>query len=479
MVTGFVLWGHLFWCCVALNPVGLSKANPRYLEWGGKPRLLVTSSEHFGALINLDFDYRKYLQTLSKYNFTLTQTWTGAYVEPDADVGPDNTLDPRQPQGAYGSYIAPWARTRVPGNAKGGGKFDLKKFNSTFFSRMKDFVQTAGNLGIVVELGLFGGYEQTHETIFETCPFYSQNNVNNISGLNRTNVYTLNAPPEMLEIQLATVKEIALSLKDLDNHYFQIISVASPDHAWGKRVAETIKQVDPQRLISAPAEWPRLAEVGVTNYGALASPTDVANAIRTKRGGVLAYDESGGLPGGLVSYRRSYWSWAMAGGGIVDNLDWSYMYGGFENGTLPARRCHESGNSGAPARQTLAALVAFLEDLDLAHMTPDLDGKYVSSGAGPVLGLYVPVAATTHIHRQDVGQRVRYAGFVAAAEVKAVNLSLSGPCAGHACRVSWINTTTGAAIDSGMGQAGMLLRGCMGRVDAPPYTDDVAFRVYC
>ena len=72
--------------------------------------------------------------------------------------------------------------------------------------------------------------------------------------------------------------------------------------------------------------------------------------------------------------------------------------------------------------------------------------------------------------------RVRYAGFVAAAGAKAVNLSLSGPCAGHACRVSWINSTTGAVIDSG---GGPLLRGCMGRVDAPPYTDDVAFRVYC
>ena len=207
---------------VLAAPAGLSKANSRYLEWQGKTKLLVTSTEHFGGLINLDFDYETYLQTLAASNFTLTQAWTGSYVEPDADVGPDNTLDPKQSKGGYGSYIAPWARTTVLGNAKGGGKFDLTKFNATFFSRMKDFVQKAGEHGIIVELGLFGGYEQTHETIFETCPFSEGNNVNGITGVTRTNVYTLSVPPPLLAVQLATVTKIADALKELDNHYYQV-----------------------------------------------------------------------------------------------------------------------------------------------------------------------------------------------------------------------------------------------------------------
>jgi hypothetical protein len=155
----------------------------------------------------------------------------------------------------------------------------------------------------------------------------------------------------------------------MDNHYFQLISVASPDSAWGAKILQAIKAVDPQRLVAAPAEWPgeqrtsdpsprllslcsaarshprpllrplaiaaaALDGVGVTNFGSLASPADVgecsapvgtgrsplrlktsvtpglltvcgqtvgpmrtlANATNAKRYGVLAYDETGGLP---------------------------------------------------------------------------------------------------------------------------------------------------------------------------------------
>ena len=71
----------------------------------------ITSTDNFGGLINVDFNYEKYLSTLASLNFTMTQTWTGAYVEPDADVGPYNTLDP-----VPTAYIAPWARSSVPGN---------------------------------------------------------------------------------------------------------------------------------------------------------------------------------------------------------------------------------------------------------------------------------------------------------------------------------------------------------------------------
>jgi hypothetical protein len=144
-----------------LAPLQLHPLNPRYFLYDGRALALVTSTEHFGGLINLDFDYRTYLHTLAHSNFTLSQTWTGAYVEPDSDVGPYNTLDPRN-----GRLIAPWARSDVPGNAKGGTKFDLRQYNETFFSRLIDFVDTARELGIVVEVGLFGGYEQTHESIW-------------------------------------------------------------------------------------------------------------------------------------------------------------------------------------------------------------------------------------------------------------------------------------------------------------------------
>ena len=43
--------------------------------------------------------------------------------------------------------------------------FNLRTYIATFFQRMGAFVIKASDLGIVVELGLFGGYEQAHEAI--------------------------------------------------------------------------------------------------------------------------------------------------------------------------------------------------------------------------------------------------------------------------------------------------------------------------
>jgi hypothetical protein len=335
--------------------------------------VLITSTEHFGALINLDFDYKKYLSTLASLNFSLTQTWTGAYVEPDADVGPWNTLDP-----VAESYIAPWARSSTPGNKKGGNKFDLTKFNTTFFDRLKNFVAgeseitcaTNANIGsspeaakydIIVEIGLFGGYEQTHESIWEYTPFYPGNNINVPAGsVNRTTVFSLQAPAALLAVQKATVRptlettqihvdhsaycvcidallryavlcvqvrEIAAAVKDYENVYFQLVSVgtskmpgATPD--WGKAMQSAVPT---RNMIAVPVEWSATFSTGpgnenvVLNFGATASPADIIPPLSIPAaaapaaaaspatsaatydsllysGHPLAYDESGGKP---------------------------------------------------------------------------------------------------------------------------------------------------------------------------------------
>ena len=46
------------------TPVSLHPDNPHYFQYHGKTLALITSAEHYGALINLDFDYKKYLQKM-------------------------------------------------------------------------------------------------------------------------------------------------------------------------------------------------------------------------------------------------------------------------------------------------------------------------------------------------------------------------------------------------------------------------------
>src|SRR5256885_15765451 len=155
-------------------PLALHPKNPHYFLFRGKPTALITSGEHYGAVLNLDFDYAKYLDTLAKDGLNLMRTFSGAYVEPHGAFNiASNTLAP-----GAGRFICPWARSDTPGYANGGNKFDLTKWDENYFKRLKDFVAQASKLGIVVEMNLF-------------CPMYDesqwrlspQNAINNANGI--------------------------------------------------------------------------------------------------------------------------------------------------------------------------------------------------------------------------------------------------------------------------------------------------------
>src|SRR2546427_5709722 len=63
--------------CLQLHP-----RNPHYFLFRGKPTVLITSGEHYGAVLNLDFDYVKYLDELQSKGLNLTRIWPGGpYLE--------------------------------------------------------------------------------------------------------------------------------------------------------------------------------------------------------------------------------------------------------------------------------------------------------------------------------------------------------------------------------------------------------------
>jgi hypothetical protein len=132
-------------------PLALHPKNPHYFLFRGKPAILVTSGEHYGAVLNLDFDYRKYLATLAENGLNLTRTFSGAYVEPVGAFKIErNTLAP-----SASRLICPWARSNTPGYVNGGTRFDLTRWDDAYSRRLKDFVAKADERGIVVELNLF------------------------------------------------------------------------------------------------------------------------------------------------------------------------------------------------------------------------------------------------------------------------------------------------------------------------------------
>jgi len=106
------------------KPLALHPTNPHYFLFRGKPTVIITSGEHYGAVMNLDFDYVRYLDTLQRDGMNHTRMFTGAaYVEPQGAFNIErNSMAP-----APGRYIAPWARSATGGYANGGNKFDLSK----------------------------------------------------------------------------------------------------------------------------------------------------------------------------------------------------------------------------------------------------------------------------------------------------------------------------------------------------------------
>src|SRR2546421_1126572 len=53
-------------------PIALHPKNPHYFLFRGKPTVLITSGEHYGAVLNLDFNYFEYLATLKAGGLNLT-----------------------------------------------------------------------------------------------------------------------------------------------------------------------------------------------------------------------------------------------------------------------------------------------------------------------------------------------------------------------------------------------------------------------
>src|SRR5205085_10383501 len=139
MIRSFCFFSSLLFSCLAFSqPVSLHPVNPHYFFYKNKPAVLISSGEHYGAVLNLDFNYKKYLAELKRKGLNMTRTFSGVYCEqPGAFNIAGNTLAPVSMK-----YLTPWARSETPGYKNGGNKFDLTKWDERYFERLKDFVQT-------------------------------------------------------------------------------------------------------------------------------------------------------------------------------------------------------------------------------------------------------------------------------------------------------------------------------------------------
>lgn len=359
---------------LSAQPIQLHPANPHYFSYQGKPTVLITSGEHYGSVLNLDFDFITYLNTLQKNGLNLTRTFTGAYREAPGDFGIEhNTMAPET-----GRYSCPWPRSEQAGYALGGNKFDLLRWDEAYFKRIKEFVSAAEQRGIIVELALFCPFYE--EKMWVISPMNAANHINNVGAVGRNDVYTLDKNGGLLAVQEALVRKIVTELNGFGNVLFEICNepyFGGVQMAWQHRITdvivETEKNLPNQHLItqniangSATIEKPHPA-VSVFNFHYATPPKTVPLNYGLNK--VIGDNETGFRGTADSTYRKEGWEFLLAGGGLYNNLDYSFTSvapgGTYQPGP-------KSPGGGSPAlRQQLGYLKAFMDKLDFVRMQPD------------------------------------------------------------------------------------------------------------
>jgi hypothetical protein len=443
----------------ASEPIRLDPDNPHYFLFRGKPTVLVTSGEHYGAVLNRDFDYVKYLDELHAKKLNYTRLFSGLYFESPGDFGiVDNTLAP-----SPSALILPWARSSQPGYVLGGNKFDLNKLDAKYLARLKDFLAKADERGIVVELVLFCVFYQQSQ--WDHTPMNVANNINGIGTCTREKALTLDNG-NLLATQETFVRKLMTELNGFDNLYYELVNEpwTNITQGWIDHmidVAATAEDSLPNRHLIAHEVPSKQTQTGA-QYARDNTQISVLNMHYERdlknmpyyypAGKVLSYDETGFDGNADLPYHVQAWQYMLAGGGVYDNLDYSFTVG-HENGSAQIAPGTPGGGS-AKLRLELSYLKVFLESFDLVKLKP---ADALVTGGVPNGGLVKVLA--------EPGKQ--YAVYIRGGTQTTLKMTL--PKGSYT--LQWLNTMTGV-ID----RTDSLNHhpGGTATLSSPPYGDDIA-----
>jgi hypothetical protein len=451
----------------SMAPLALHPENPRYFLFRGKPAILITSGEHYGAVLNRDFDYLPYLDELAARGFNLTRTFSGVYREVPGSFGiPDNILAP-----SPAAYLAPWARGDAGGAGDGGARFDLERWEPAYFRRLEDFVAEAGRRGIVVELVLFCTIYD--DALWAVSPMNPLNNVQGIGPASRLEAYS-GKDEALTAAQAALARKLAAALNAFDNVYYEVCNEPYErpglTKEWNDRIIAAIVEVEaplPRKHLIAQGIAVRSAkvvdphpQVSVFDFhAALPEAVTLNDGLRK----AIADDETGGKGNADFPYRSEAWEFLLAGGSVFSHLDFSFTSKD-PRGTSPLRGA--PGGGGPAIRKQLEVLKRFLESFDLLAMRPD---RSVIQDA-----FVLEQPSGKRLDARAAARALAEAGKAYAVYVKGGNraeLSLDLPPGRY--RVEWLDPRSGEAgapetIEHAGGKRKLV---------SPPYVEDIALRV--
>jgi len=230
------------------------------------------------------------------------------------------------------------------------------------------------------------------DTQWQLSPFHQANNVNSLGPVARTNVYTLDHHGGRLMFQERMVRRIVDELRLCDNVYYEICNepyFGGVTLAWQRHIASVITAAElggngsrpapagqrpaPRHLISqniannqARVENPDPA-VSIFNFHYAAPPDAVAMNYALNQ--VIGDNETGFRGTNNAPYRMEGWDFLVAGGGLYNNLDYSFS-AGHEDGTFryPAS---QPGGGNPEFRRQIHILRDFMNGFNFVRMKPD------------------------------------------------------------------------------------------------------------
>ena len=360
----------------ASGPLRVSKDNPRYFADAGGRIVYLTGAHTWPNLRDMGhtdqpvpLDWPGYLDFLTERHHNFIRLWSWDLARHVDESG-----------GVIYTSPFPWPRVG-PGSALDGKpRFDLTRFEQSYFDRLRQRVESAGRRGIYVSVMLFEGWGvQFAGEAWAGHPFNAANNTNGVDGdPDRTGkglaVYTLQVPA-VTRVQEAYVRKVIDTVGDLGNVLYEIANEAGPySTEWQYHMIRHIKGYEAtkdkqhpvgmtfqyqggsnQALFDSPADWisPNPEARDGYSYQENPPPADGRKVILSDT------DHLWGIGGSQA------WVWKTLCRGMNPLFMDPYLHDTFY--TRPAIGLDPKWD---PVRNSLGYTRRFAERMDLAKATP-------------------------------------------------------------------------------------------------------------
>jgi hypothetical protein len=264
----------------AVGPLKVHPQNGRYFATPDGRAILLTGSHTWETVQDIadgpglrPFDYEAFLAMCERNGHNFIRLWHW-----------------EQPLGAGWSRSSirfaplPWARTGPGLAADGGPKFDLDRFDESYFSRLRERVLRARDRGFYVSVMLFQGWSLKKTggkglDPFASHPFNGTNNVNGVAVTASTedsdSLPTLHSlrNPKALAYQEAYVRKVIDAVNDLDNVLYEIINEGGALD-WQRHVIRFVKDVERGKPTQHPVGFTHRISPRMWNDDLFASEAD-------------------------------------------------------------------------------------------------------------------------------------------------------------------------------------------------------------